>query len=101
MAVRVLVITEITQGDEKAFEQAFAKVAAGMKGTPGHIRDELLRDAREPSSYVLVGEWTTREEFQAWFDDPKHPEMTTPMRRYWAGRARHGVYDVAVRVEPE
>lgn len=99
-AVRVLVQTEITPGDEEAFEQAFAKVAVGMKGTPGHIRDELLRDSRNPSAYILVGEWTSREEFLAWFDDPKHPQMTTPMRQYWAGRAQHGVYDVAVRVEP-
>jgi heme-degrading monooxygenase HmoA len=100
LSVRVLVMTEITPGDEEAFEQAFAKVAAGMKGTPGHVRDELLRDTRNPSFYILAGEWTSREEFQAWFDDPKHPQMTTPMRQYWAGRAQHGVYDVAVRVEP-
>lgn len=96
MAVRVLVFAEITPGDEDAFERAFADVAERMKGTPGHIRDELLRDARAPSSYVLVGEWTSREEFQAWFDAPGHQETTTPMRKYWAGRARHGIYEVAV-----
>ena len=98
MSVRVLVIAEITPGEEDAFEQAFAAVAAGMKGTPGHIRDELLRDTRSPSSYVLVGEWTSVEEFMAWFDDPKHPQMTAAMHEYWAGRAQHGVYDVAVQV---
>jgi heme oxygenase (mycobilin-producing) len=97
---RVLVLTEINPGDEEAFEAAFAEVAARMRGTPGHIRDELLRDVRERSSYVLVGDWSSREEFQAWFDAPDHPAMTTPMRQYWAGRARHGVYDVVVRVEP-
>jgi heme-degrading monooxygenase HmoA len=101
VSVRVLVLTEIGEGDEAAFEQAFARVAAGMKGTPGHIRDELLRDTRNPSSYVLVGEWTTLEEFMAWFDDPKHPQMTAEMHDYWAGTAQHGVYDIAVRVLPD
>jgi heme-degrading monooxygenase HmoA len=47
---------------------------------------------------VLVGEWTSVEEFMAWFDDPKHPQMTAAMHEYWAGRAQHGVYDVAVQV---
>jgi heme-degrading monooxygenase HmoA len=101
MAVRVLVRTEITAGEEEAFEQAFDGVAGTMKGTPGHVRDELLRDVRERSSYVLVGDWTSREEFLAWFDDPRHPETTAPMNRYWAGRAQHGVYDVVVRVVPD
>ena len=100
MSVRVLVLAEIGPGDEAAFEQAFGAVAAGMKGTQGHIRDELLRDVRESNSYVLVGEWSSREEFLAWFDDPKHPQMTQAMHQYWAGRAQHGVYDVVVRVEP-
>ena len=72
-----------------------------MKGTPGHIRDELLRDTREPRSYILVGEWTSRAEFLAWFDDPKHPQMTAEMHEYWAGRAQHGAYDIAVRVLPD
>jgi len=99
MSVRVLVLTDITPGEEEAFERAFADVAARMKGTPGHIGDELLRDVRAPGSYVLVGEWTNREDFQTWFDAPGHQETTTPMRRYWAGRARHGVYEVVVRVD--
>jgi len=98
VSVRVLVQAEIKPGDEEAFEEAFAAVAAGMKGTPGHIRDELLRDTRNPSSYVLVGEWTSVKDFMAWFDDPKHPQMTAAMHEYWAGRAQHGLYEFAVRV---
>ena len=61
----MLVIAGIAPGEENAFEGAFAAVAAGMKGTPGHIRDELLGDTRSPSSYVLVGEWTSVQEFMA------------------------------------
>jgi heme-degrading monooxygenase HmoA len=99
MAVRVLVFAQIQAGQEAAFEQAFAEVAGRMKGTAGHVRDELLRDVRDPSSYVLAGDWTSREEFEAWFDAPDHPGTTTPMRRYWEGTARHALYDVAVRVE--
>jgi heme-degrading monooxygenase HmoA len=99
--VRVLVFAEIAEGKEDAFEQAFADVAARMKGMEGHVRDELLRDVRSGSSYVVAGEWTSREEFQAWFDDPKHPDTTTPMRPYWQDTARHGIWDIAVKVTRE
>jgi heme-degrading monooxygenase HmoA len=96
--VRVLVFAEIKDGDREAFEQAFAGVAQRMKGTPGHVRDELLRDVRDPRSYVVAGEWSSREEFQTWFDDPSHPDTTTPMRPYWEDTARYGVWDIAVKV---
>ena len=94
--VRILVFATIKEEHREAFEQAFAQVAEKMKGTPGHVRDDLLRDVRDPSSYVVAGEWTSREEFQTWFDDPSHPGTTTAMRPYWEETARHGIWDVAV-----
>ncbi len=100
MAARVMVFARIRPGDEEAFERAFAEVAAKMRGTPGHIREELLRDPTEPDSYVLVGDWTSRSAFQEWFDSPGHEGRTTPMRQYWEGRAEHHLYEVTVRAEP-
>lgn len=100
MGARVMVFARIRPGEEDAFERAFAEVASKMRGTPGHIREELLRDPAEPDSYVLVGDWTSRSAFQEWFDSPGHQRTTTPMRRYWEGRAQHHLYEVPVRAEP-
>ena len=48
MAARVMVFAKINRGDEEAFEAAYAQVTANVKGTEGHVADELLRSGRLP-----------------------------------------------------
>src|SRR5919199_562980 len=80
MAARVMVFAKINRGDEEAFEAAYAQVTANVKGTPGHIADELLRrneppdGESEPRTYVLLSEWESKEAFLAWENAPAHTE---------------------------
>src|SRR3712207_4586366 len=112
MRTRVMVLAKIRSEDQDAFEAAFADVTRKVKGTPGHIRDELLRHSTgtdimpgaepEPeaedgtTSYILLSEWESRDAFLAWERDPVHMQTTTPMRPYWTGRVQRKLYDVAV-----
>ena len=95
--VRVLVLATVKPENGPAFEAAFAQVSAKVRGTPGHVTDELLRDPERPGTYVLLSQWISREAFLAWEDDPVHRSTTTPMRPYWVTVERH-IFDVAVRV---
>jgi len=114
MPTRVMVFAKIKRGNEEAFEAAFAEVTRKVKGTPGHITDELLRhstgtdvmpgaapvpEADDGSTqYILLSLWESREAFLAWERDEIHMQTTTPMRPYWAGRVERKIYDVAVRL---
>jgi len=101
MAARVMVFAKINGGDEEAFEAAYAEVTAKVKGTQGHLADELLRQvepedpADEPRTYILLSEWESKEAFLAWEDAPIHMNTTTPMRPYWAGKVERVIWDVA------
>lgn len=101
MAARVMVFAKIERGNEEAFEQAYAEVTAKVKGTKGHIADELLRqvDPEEPAdgprTYILLSEWESKEDFVGWEDNPIHMATTTPMRPYWSGRVERLIWDVA------
>jgi len=98
MPIRVMVFAKIKPGEEAAFEAAYAEVTRKVKGTSGHIKDELLRADGEPGSYVLLSEWESKETFLAWEDAPIHMQTTTPMRPYWAGRVERKIYEVAFRL---
>jgi heme-degrading monooxygenase HmoA len=93
-----MVFAKIHQGEEERFIEAYKEVTAKVKGTPGHIRDELLRSVEEPDAFILLSEWETKEAFLAWEDAPIHMGTTTPMRPYWAGRVERKIYDVAHRL---
>ena len=101
MAARVMVFAKINRGDEEAFEAAYAQVTATVKGTKGHIGDELLRRAEpedpegEPRTYVLLSEWESQEAFLAWENAPVHTEKRNPMTPYWAGKVERIIWDVA------
>jgi heme-degrading monooxygenase HmoA len=101
MAARVMVFAKINRGDEEKFEAAYAQVTSTVKGTPGHIADELLRrneppdSPDEPQSYILLSEWESKEAFLAWEDAPVHTEKRSPMHPYWAGKVERIIFDVA------
>ncbi len=96
MPVRIMVFATIKPGHEKPFEEAFAMVSQKVKGTPGHIRDELLKDANDPSSYILLAEWESKEKFLAWEDAPIHRQTTNPMNPHWEGGTDRKIFEVVV-----
>lgn len=106
MATRVLVFAKVARGDEAAFEAAFAQVTARVKGTAGHIGDELLRRATPPDpehgprSYILLSEWESQEAFFAWETAPAHIQTRNPMTPYWAGSVERLIFDVAHTIYP-
>jgi len=90
---RVMVFARIAPSDRHDFEKAFESVSRRVKGTPGHLGDELLRSDDDPGAYVLLSEWESREAFLTWEDAPVHREATTPMRPFWQGRVERHIYD--------
>jgi heme-degrading monooxygenase HmoA len=92
-----MVYAAVDPSREEDFEQAYLEVAAKMKGTPGLLGDELLRDADAPGFYVLSGEWESVEAFRAWEDGPSHRDATVPMRPYWSGRFERRICRVAAK----
>ena len=96
MTVFVTVAATVKPGSGKGFEEAFAKVSATVKGTPGHVSDRLLRDDTDADKYVLLGSWQSEEQFRAWEDAPIHREMTVPFREFWAGPVVRTIYHLAV-----
>jgi|ERR1700733_9736002 heme oxygenase (mycobilin-producing) len=98
MSARVMVFATVRESDRAAFEAAYAEVTAKVKGTPGHIRDELLNDESDPSAYILLSEWESKQAFQAWEDAPIHRQITTPMRPFWSGQVTRKIYAIAHRL---
>ncbi len=100
MSVRVMVRSRPKAEDREAFEKAFEQVSSTVKGTPGHERDQLLRDADDDSLYILLAEWESYEAFRAWEDHPRHLEMAAPMMPFVATTTEERrIFTVRVSVE--
>lgn len=99
MTTVVVITATIDEADRDAFEAAYLTVTEAVKGTPGHVRDSLLRNDTDNGRYVLLAEWKTKELFLAWADDPDHIRQSAPMFRYWAGTFRREIYDERATLE--
>ena len=95
MTVRVMVFGTLQRvEDREAFETTISSVSDTIRGTPGYIKDELLRDPGNPSSYIMMSEWASREAFLTWEQSVIHKQNTSPLRAYWRAESQFKVYEV-------
>jgi heme-degrading monooxygenase HmoA len=83
----------------EAFEAAFTTVSNSVVGTPGHVKDELLRDISDPAAYVLMSEWISKEAFLNWEQSSIHMQKTLPMRPYWKGEGERKILEIGIRLD--
>jgi 2-polyprenyl-6-methoxyphenol hydroxylase-like FAD-dependent oxidoreductase/heme-degrading monooxygenase HmoA len=96
--IRVRVTVTVPPGQEAAYERAYLKVAERMKGTPGHVREELLREPGT-GTYHIFAEWVDEASFNAWTDDQSHLEQTAPLIQYICENFERATYHIVARPE--
>lgn len=99
MSIRVVMTATIKPEDRDAFEKAYLEVTTKVRGTPGHVRDVLLRDSSDGTRYSLIAEWESEKLFRAWADDPEHMRQSAAMYPYWADSFRRSIYEVRATLE--
>jgi heme-degrading monooxygenase HmoA len=94
--VRIDLSTSVRPGEEEAFELAYRVVTSRLAGTPGLIREELLK---EPGSctYHIFAEWASEQDFINWVDDPAHAETSAPLVRWLSVDFNRRLYEVRYR----
>jgi heme-degrading monooxygenase HmoA len=92
--VRVLLF--LRTADEVAVERGYHQISAALHGTPGLLRNELLRDLNDPQRFIVISEWESQEAFGTWERGSSHRGTTAPLRGYQDGGPGRsfGVYQV-------
>ncbi|MEV4538590.1 FAD-dependent oxidoreductase [Asanoa sp. NPDC049518] len=96
--IRVRVTVTVPEGEEAAYEKAYRKVAERMRGTPGHVREELLREPGT-GTYHIFAEWRDEASFDAWTDDQSHLDQTAPLIQYICENFERATYHIVARPE--
>ncbi|MDL4774107.1 MULTISPECIES: antibiotic biosynthesis monooxygenase family protein [Thermomonosporaceae] len=100
MTFRIVVRATPRKEDQDRFEAAYRQVTETVRGTPGHLRDELLRDTGDGRTYILLAEWESEQAFRAWEDDPGHLRMAAPMLPYWGDDGvERRIFEVRARLD--
>lgn len=79
---RVLLYCRAPEDDATPIEMAYNQISAGLQGTAGLLRNELLRNVLEPDSFVVLSEWESLDAFRSWESGADHRGSTSPLRPY-------------------
>ena len=96
--VRATINMKVKAGKENEFERVWKAIADKVREVPGNVRQALLRDPADPSSFVLTSDWQSREQFHAFERSPEQDDLTAPLRDLRES-ARMTVFDIVHDIE--
>ncbi|HXG12480.1 MAG TPA: antibiotic biosynthesis monooxygenase family protein [Gemmataceae bacterium] len=78
--LRATLYMKVKAGREADFEQAWRTIAEQARRAPGNLRQTLLRDPADPSSFVVTSDWESEEAFRRFERSPEQDALTAPLR---------------------
>jgi 2-polyprenyl-6-methoxyphenol hydroxylase-like FAD-dependent oxidoreductase/heme-degrading monooxygenase HmoA len=79
-AVRTLLRMRVREGCEQAFEDAWREAAAQIATVPGNVRQELLRDAADPRTFLVAADWADRAAVDGFGRSQARETLTAALR---------------------
>jgi heme-degrading monooxygenase HmoA len=62
---------EVRPGKEDEFEKGFIATIELLKTLPGHIESHLYEDVQSVGSYVILSQWKSKADFDAFLRSPE------------------------------
>ena len=78
--VRTLLRMRTRPGCEAEFEQSWQRAAVEISKVPGNLRQELVRDADDPRTFVITSDWVDRAAVDAFGRSSARELLTTALR---------------------
>ncbi|HQV93904.1 MAG TPA: antibiotic biosynthesis monooxygenase [Anaerolineales bacterium] len=67
---------DVILGKEKIFEEAVDKILELLSKTPEHVNSYLYHRVREPNSYAIISEWSSKDAFSSFVQSDVFRQVT-------------------------
>jgi heme-degrading monooxygenase HmoA len=91
---------KVKEGRGRDFERAWHDIAERARLVPGNLRQTLMRDPDDASTYVITTEWESADAYRSFEVSPDQDELTRPLRELRVS-AKQAVYEIVADVESE
>lgn len=98
--VRAILSMRTRRGCEQQFEAAWLSVAGEIRELAGCLHQDLLRDADDPQSYLVISDWTDRDRLDA-FARSEHRDRLMQVVGELRESAQRHTYQVVHSVQGE
>ncbi len=84
---------DVLPGKEEEFKKGFLGVISHLQSVPGHVESHLYEDVQTAGSFLILSEWQSQEQFQAFIHSDAFRSVTSwGKAEILRGRPRHKVY---------
>lgn len=77
--VTVVIERYCKPGNEKEFERLLIKMRGIALSRHAHVSGEIYRNADDPSHWISIVNWLTRDGWRAWKESPERTEILSKM----------------------
>jgi len=84
----------LKEGAGREWDTAMRTRLSAAKKRLGWVGGQLLRQSDRPDRRVIVGTWRTREDWEAWHQDPQFAETRRRLEGLEGGPAEHWWHEV-------
>lgn len=67
---------QVRPGKQPEFEEKFRAVLEALRGADGHVESKLFRDVNDDASYLIISEWTEKDDFVQFIRSPAFRAVT-------------------------
>lgn len=78
----VVLHLRVPQDGPAGIEAGYHEISNNLAGTPGLLRNDLLKHALDPTSFAVLSEWASLAAFHEWEKGASHRGTTSPLRAY-------------------
>ncbi|GAA3435175.1 hypothetical protein GCM10018954_047790 [Kutzneria kofuensis] len=87
--VRTVLAMRTKEGCEQRFEAEWLSAAAEIGTVDGCLRQDLIRDADDPRSYLIISDWADRERLDAFGRSELRDRLLRVVRELRESAQRH------------
>jgi quinol monooxygenase YgiN len=98
--VRTLLRMRVREGCEAQFEQAWRTAAVRIAEEPGNVRQELMRDAGDPRTFLITADWTDAAAVDVFGRSSSRETLTAALRDLREDASRN-TYEVLATIPGE
>ena len=97
MAIGVLVKRVVKPGENaKLLLPHIIELRALAVKQPGYISGETFFNLDRPEECLVIGKWTTLEQWQKWKSDPRRIELNETVEKYLGTETEYNIYGIGL-----
>jgi heme-degrading monooxygenase HmoA len=92
VAVKILIERQVKNGKDSELLSVFRELRAGALYQRGYISGETLQSDDDPSRYIVISNWQSLEDWEAWRDDSDRNEIIKKLGQLILGPEKYSAF---------